>query len=118
YKSNPDIDSSRTELNYHLKPPEEKYRQLVLKRIEESGAKKRSNSIVLQDALVTASPEWLTRSLMRLRSTISTMPMNTSLRSLVKRILSQQWFTWTRRILICICVLYQLLGTTDCPPRI
>lgn len=59
YKSNPDIDSSRTELNYHLKQPEGKYRQLVLNRIEESGAKKRSNSVVLQDALVTASPEWL-----------------------------------------------------------
>lgn len=59
YKSNPDIDSSRTELNYHLKEPEEKYRALVLGRIEESGAKMRSNSVVLQDTLVTASPEWL-----------------------------------------------------------
>lgn len=59
YKSNPDIDSSRTELNYHLKQPEGKYRNLVLDRIEESGAKMRSNSVVLQDALVTASPEWL-----------------------------------------------------------
>lgn len=58
YKSNPDIDPERTELNYHLKQPVDKYRPLVLKRIEETGAKRRKNSVVLQDALVTASPEW------------------------------------------------------------
>lgn len=59
YKSNPDIDLKRTHLNYHLKQPEGKYRQLVMNRIEESGAKRRKNSVVLQDALVTASPEWM-----------------------------------------------------------
>ena len=59
YKSNPDIDTTRTHLNYHIVQPEKRYRNLVLERIEEAGAKKRKDSIVLQDCLITASPEWI-----------------------------------------------------------
>lgn len=59
YKSNPDIDPERTYLNYHINQPKEKYRPMILARIEESGAKRRSNSIVLQDCIATASPEWI-----------------------------------------------------------
>jgi len=59
YKSNPDIDPERTHLNYHIIQPKDKYRPLVLQRIAESGARKRSNSIVLQDCVATASPDWI-----------------------------------------------------------
>lgn len=59
YKSNEDIDSERTRFNYHLVEPEGKYRQKVLDRIEEVGAKKRKDSVVLQDVLITASPDWI-----------------------------------------------------------
>lgn len=59
YKSNPDIDQTRTHLNYHIHQPKEKYRPLVLQRIAEAGAKRRSNSIVLQDCFATASPDWI-----------------------------------------------------------
>lgn len=59
YKSNPDIDPKRTHLNYHIRLPSDKYRLLVLKRIEEARAKKRSNSIVLQDCIATATPDWI-----------------------------------------------------------
>lgn len=59
YKSNPDIDHSRTELNYHLTEPNGMYRQMILDRIEEVGAKRRKDSVVMQDCLVTASPEWM-----------------------------------------------------------
>lgn len=59
YKSNPDIDPERTHLNYHLCQPEKTYRPLVLERIEQAGAKRRSNSVVLQDCIATASPEWI-----------------------------------------------------------
>lgn len=38
YKSNPDIDPSRTHLNYHIVEPTAKYRKAVLDRIEEVGA--------------------------------------------------------------------------------
>lgn len=59
YKSNPDIDTQKTHLNYHIQEPTGRYRQLVLKRIEEVGAKKRKDSVVMQDCLVTATPAWL-----------------------------------------------------------
>lgn len=59
YKSNPDIDPERTHLNYHLKKPDDRYRPLVLNRIEEAGARRRKDSVVLQDCIVTASPDWI-----------------------------------------------------------
>lgn len=59
YKSNPDIDSERTHLNYHLYKPKDRYRAAVLGRIEEAGAKRRNDSVVLQDSIVTASPDWI-----------------------------------------------------------
>lgn len=59
YKSNPDIDPERTHLNYHLVRPEDRYRPLALKKIEESGAKMRKDSIVLQDCFIGASPDWI-----------------------------------------------------------
>lgn len=59
YKSNPDIDTTRTHLNYHLIQPKKRYRDLVLERIQEVGARRRKDSVVLQDCLITASPEWI-----------------------------------------------------------
>ena len=59
YKSNEDIDQERTHLNYHLVQPEGKYRQKALDRINEVGAKRRKDSVVLQDVLITASPDWI-----------------------------------------------------------
>lgn len=59
YKSNPDIDPQRTHLNYHLVLPEGRYREKTLARIEEVGAKRRKDSVVLQDAFVSASPDWI-----------------------------------------------------------
>lgn len=59
YKSNEDIDPERTHLNYHLVKLEGKYRQKVLDGIEEVGAKRLKDSVVLQDVLITATPEWI-----------------------------------------------------------
>ena len=59
YKSNPDIDIERSRYNFHIIEPTGSYRQMILKRIEEVGAKRRKNSVVLDDCLVTATPEWL-----------------------------------------------------------
>ncbi len=58
YKSNPDIDTSKSHLNYHLINPPGKYHKAVLDRIEAVGAARRKNSVVMQDGLITASPEW------------------------------------------------------------
>lgn len=59
YKSNPDIDLERTHLNYHLIEPTDNYRNMVLKRIQDSGAKMRKDSVVLQDCFIGATPEWI-----------------------------------------------------------
>ena len=59
YKSNPDIDASRTHLNYHIVEPAAKYRRAVLQRIEQAGAKRRKDSVVMQDCFVGGTPEWL-----------------------------------------------------------
>lgn len=59
YKSNPDIDTSKTYLNYHLVKPSGRYRDLCLERIAAVGAKRRKDSVVMQDGLITATPEWI-----------------------------------------------------------
>lgn len=59
YKSNPDIDTERSHLNFHIVEPPDKYRPLVLARINEAGAKMRKDSVVMQDCIVAATPEWI-----------------------------------------------------------
>ena len=59
YKSNPDIDPSRTHQNYHIVDPPSKYRKAVLDRIEAVGAKRRKDSVVMQDCFVGGTPDWL-----------------------------------------------------------
>lgn len=61
YKSNPHIDLSRTHLNYHIQEPVGKgsYYRMVNDRIAEAGARKRSDSVVMQDCFVGATPEWI-----------------------------------------------------------
>ena len=59
YKSNPNIDPALTPLNNHQVQPTKIYRMMALERIEEVGAKRRKDSVVLQDGLLTATPEWI-----------------------------------------------------------
>ena len=59
YKSNPDIDPERTNLNYHIIEPRDVYRKAVLDRIEEVGAKRRKDSVVMQDCFIGVTPEWI-----------------------------------------------------------
>ena len=58
YASNPDIDTSRSHLNFHLVTPQRKYRAESEKQIAEAGCRTRSDSVRLVEALVTASPEF------------------------------------------------------------
>ena len=58
YKSNPDIDVSRSDLNFHIKEPPDNYRKFIQKRIEEVGCRTRKDSVVMQDSICTASPEF------------------------------------------------------------
>ena len=58
YASNPDVDTSRSHLNFHLVTPGRKYRAEAEKQIAESGCRTRSDSVRVVEALVTASPEF------------------------------------------------------------
>ena len=58
YKSNPDIDVSRSDLNFHIKEPPDNYRKFIQKRIKEVGCRTRKDSVVMQDSICTASPEF------------------------------------------------------------
>ncbi len=58
YASNPDVDTSRSHLNFHLVTPQRKYRAEAEKQIAEAGCRTRSDSVRVVEALVTASPEF------------------------------------------------------------
>ena len=58
YASNPDVDTTCSHLNFHLVPPERKYRAEAEKQIAAAGCRTRSDSVRVVEALVTASPEF------------------------------------------------------------
>ena len=58
YASNPDIDKSRSHLNFHLLEPARKYRAEAERQIKDAGCRTRSDSVRLVEALVTATPEF------------------------------------------------------------
>ncbi|MFT8889843.1 MAG: MobV family relaxase [Ethanoligenens sp.] len=58
YKSNPDIDTSRSKYNFHLVRPKGSYKQEIDSRITAAGCRTRKDSTRLVDTLVTASPEF------------------------------------------------------------
>lgn len=58
YKSNPDIDTSKSKNNIHLIAPQMRYKAEVDKRIKESGCRIRRDSTRFVDTLITASPEF------------------------------------------------------------
>lgn len=58
YASNPDIDTSRSRLNFHLVQPERKYRAEAERQITAAGCRTRKDSVRVVEALVTASPEF------------------------------------------------------------
>ena len=58
YASNPDVDTARSHLNFHLVTPQRKYRAEAEKQIAEAGCRTRSDSVRVVEALVTASSEF------------------------------------------------------------
>jgi len=58
YESNPDIDPTRTHLNFHLVQPERKYRAEAEKQIAEAKCRTRSDSVRVVEALITATPDF------------------------------------------------------------
>ena len=58
YASNPDVDTSRSRLNFHLVKPQRSYRAEAEKQISEAGCRARKDSVRVVEALITASPEF------------------------------------------------------------
>ena len=58
YASNPDIDNSRKNLNYHLIKPDGKYRAESNRLIEEYGCRTCKDSVRVVEVLITATPEF------------------------------------------------------------
>ena len=58
YDSNPNVDLSRSHLNYHLVTPDRRYRAEAERQIAAAKCRVRSDSVRLAEALITASPEF------------------------------------------------------------
>ena len=58
YKSNPDIDVSRSKENYHLVQPHLEYAEAIRRQIEKYNCRTRKDSVTMVETLVTASPEF------------------------------------------------------------
>ena len=58
YASNPDVDTSRSRLNFHLVKPCHSYRAEAEKQISEAGCRARKDSVRVVEILITASPEF------------------------------------------------------------
>ena len=58
YASNPDIDHSRTHLNFHLVAPQHRYRTEAERQIKEANCRTRTDSVRVVETLITASPDF------------------------------------------------------------
>lgn len=58
YKSNPDIDISKSKYNVHLITPQMSYRKEIDSRISAAKCRTRKDSVRFIDTLITASPEF------------------------------------------------------------
>lgn len=62
YKSNPDIDITRTKYNYHIvQAPKYTYGRKIKELIKKYECKTRKDSIRLVETLITASPEFMNK---------------------------------------------------------
>ena len=58
YASNPDVDTSRSHLNFHLVTPNGRYRAEAERQIAEAKCRTRTDSVRLVETLFTGSPEF------------------------------------------------------------
>ena len=58
YASNPDIDHTRTQRNFHLIQPATRYRTEIKRQIAVAGCRTRSDSVRMVEVLIASSPEF------------------------------------------------------------
>ncbi len=99
YASNPDVDLTRSQYNYHLIQAEDSYKEEIDRRIQKSGCRTRKDSIRFIDTLITASPEFFegkTR-----KENFSSTPAHSWAGRLAGRTSSPRSSTWMKRRRIC-----------------
>lgn len=73
YASNPDVDTSRSVLNFHLIQPEHSYREEAERQIAEAECRVRSDSVKLVEVLIAGTPSFFKiKRRMRSRSILNT----------------------------------------------
>ena len=58
YASNPDIDVTRSNMNFHLVSPACRYNQEISRQVSEAGCRVRKDSVRMVEVLITATPEF------------------------------------------------------------
>ena len=58
YASNPDIRTDLSKYNFHMVTPQDRYRAMSDRMIQEAGCRVRKDSVTVVEALITASPEF------------------------------------------------------------
>jgi hypothetical protein len=72
YASNPDIKTELSKHNFHPITPDGKYRDISNRIIREAGCRVRKDSVTAVEVLITASPEFLRRRVVRKSGSSST----------------------------------------------
>ena len=101
YASNPDIDTSRSHLNFHLIEPQGRYRTEAEKQIAEAGCRTRKDSIRLVEVLFTASPEFFQGKKKKDVKEFFQEALSFWKAGRIRIRLFQQWCIWTRKLPIC-----------------
>ena len=102
YASNPDIDNSRKNLNYHLIELVGKYRAESNRLIEEYGCRTRKDSVRVVEVLITATPEFFKGK----KSERIFKPLWNLLKSIrMQRQSFRLWCIWMRKLHICTFLL-------------
>ena len=105
YASNPDVDTSRSHLNFHLVTPQRKYRAEAEKQIAEAGCRTRSDSVRVVEALVTASPEFFKGKKRAKSKPIFRRRWTSFSGTKTRKRLYPPWCIWTKKRLICTFLL-------------
>ena len=58
YASNPDIDVTRSNMNFHFVSPAGRYNQEISRQVSEAGCRVRKDSVRMVEVLITATPDF------------------------------------------------------------
>ena len=62
YKSNPDVDTTKSRENFHIIKPQTSYKQAIEQRIAAAGCRARKDSVRFIDTIVAVSPNYFKKS--------------------------------------------------------